>query len=281
MLARRLRKSVAPADILSHMVLILACLFILVPAVFLLLGSVKSVGDFFGDPFGLPTSPVFSNYSDAWRDGGLGRPLAVSAVATGLSVLFSTIISALVSHSIANLGLFGSRAWRIVFVAGLVVPVQLIMLALFIVMRQMGLLGSVWSLVVTYTTFGIPLGVLILVGFFESVPRGLLDAARIDGASQFALFRGIVLPLSGPALLTVTVLNGVWIWNDVFIALMLSTTSATQTLPLAILNFFGTYSSEWGLIFAGVVISAIPVVIAYALGTRVFMRGLSAGALKE
>lgn len=278
---RRLKKTLAPATVATHAVLILACVLILGPAAFLVLGSLKSVGDFFSNPFGLPAEPVFSNYSDAWDDGGLGGALGVSAMATILAVLFSTVLSALASHAIANLGLPGSQVWRVVFVAGFVVPIQLIMLALFILMRQLGLLGSIWSLVVTYTTFGIPLGVLILVGFFQSIPRELLEAARIDGASHIGLFRRIVLPLSGPALLTVAVLNGVWIWNDVFIALMLSTTSATQTLPLAILNFFGTYSSEWGLIFASVVISAVPVMVAYALGTKVFMRGLSAGALKE
>jgi raffinose/stachyose/melibiose transport system permease protein len=268
-------------DLVAHAALIVACLGIVLPCVFLLFGSVKHVAEFFGDPFALPADPAWSNFSDAWRQGGLGTALRVSTIVTVGSVAASTLLSALLSYSIACLHLRWGQFFKIAVVAGLVVPVQLIMLAIFVIMRQLDLLGSGWSLFLTYTTFGIPLGVLVLVGFFEAVPRSLLEAAWLDGAGHLAVFVHIVVPLSGPALITVSILNGVWIWNDVFVALMLSTTEATRTLPLAILNFFGTYSSEWGLIFAGVVISAIPVLVAYVLSTRTFMKALTAGALKE
>ena len=170
------------------------------------------------------------------------------------AVLISTVVSCLASYSIARLPLRGAMFWRLLFVGGLIVPVQLIMVAIFIIMRWLGLLGSLGSLILVYSTFGIPLGVLVLVGFFQALPQELTEAATIDGATDFQTFRRIILPLSMAPILTVMILNGVWIWNDFFIALVLSTKPSIETLPLGILNFFGVYSTEWGLIFASVVL---------------------------
>jgi len=275
------RQPVNKGNVVANVVLIIVCAGVILPCLFLVLGSLKQIDEFFSSPFGFPSNPAWSNYAEAWDEGDLGTAFGVSAIATIGAVVLSTILAALISYAISCLRLRWGQVVRVVFVAGLVVPVQLIMLAIFILMRQMHVLGSVWSLVITYTTFGIPLGVLILVGFFQALPKELMEAARMDGAGHVGVFLQVVVPLSRPAITTVAILNGVWIWNDVFVALMLSTSSATQTLPLAILNFFGTYSSEWGLIFASVVISAVPVMIAYTLATRTFMKGLSAGALKE
>ena len=169
---------------------------------------------------------------------------------------------------------------RLLFVGGLIVPVQLIMVAIFIIMRWIGLLGTLGSLILVYSTFGIPLGVLVLVGFFQALPKELGEAATIDGASDFQTFMRIILPLSMAPILTVVILNGVWIWNDFFIALVLSTKPSVETLPLGILNFFGVYSTEWGLIFASVVLSALPVVALYLLMTRRFIAGMTAGSVK-
>ncbi len=120
----------------------------------------------------------------------------------------------------------------------------------------------------------------MLVGFFQALPKELSEAATIDGATDFQTFMRVILPLSMAPILTVMILNGVWIWNDFFIALVLSTKPSVETLPLGILNFFGVYSTEWGLIFASVVLSALPVVALYLLMTRRFIAGMTAGSVK-
>jgi raffinose/stachyose/melibiose transport system permease protein len=113
-----------------------------------------------------------------------------------------------------------------------------------------------------------------------ALPREITEAAMIDGASHFKTFFYVVLPLSRAAIFTVIILNGVWMWNDFFIALVLTTNPNVATLPLGILNFFGTYSTEWGLIFASVVIAALPVVALYLMMTKRFIAGLTAGSVK-
>jgi raffinose/stachyose/melibiose transport system permease protein len=154
------------------------------------------------------------------------------------------------------------------------------MIAEFIIMRWLGILGTLPSLILVYSTFGIPLGVLVLVGFFAALPKELSEAAVIDGASQFQTFLRVILPLARAPIFTVIILNGVWMWNDFFIPLVLATKSSLATLPLGILNFFGVYSTSWGLIFASVVISALPVVLLYLLMTRRFIAGITAGSVK-
>jgi raffinose/stachyose/melibiose transport system permease protein len=264
----------------SHGVLILVCALVIAPIYFLVLGSFKSVEEFFSAPFGLPQHFSLDNYRRAWTEASISTTIRNSAIVTVSAVLISTVVSCLASYAIARLPFRGSLALRLLFVGGLIVPVQLIMVAIFIIMRWIGLLGSLGSLILVYSTFGIPLGVLVLVGFFQALPKELSEAATIDGASDFQTFMRIILPLSMAPILTVVILNGVWIWNDFFIALVLSTKPSVETLPLGILNFFGVYSTEWGLIFASVVLSALPVVALYLLMTRRFIAGMTAGSVK-
>jgi raffinose/stachyose/melibiose transport system permease protein len=134
--------------------------------------------------------------------------------------------------------------------------------------------------VLVYSVLGIPLGVLVMVGFFRALPRDLEEAARIDGASHFQIFWKIMLPLTRPALAAVIILNGVWMWNDFFLGLILLTREDAYTLPVAIMAFRGSYSTEWGLIFASVIISVLPVLIGYVLLSRQFIAGLTAGSVK-
>src|SRR5262249_3045344 len=151
-----------------------------------------------------------------------------------IGVLASTTLACVASYGLARFR-FGARlAIRLLFVGGLVVPVQLIILPLFILFKQIHLLGSLWSLIVIYSVFGIPLGVLVMTGFFGILPKDLEDAARIDGASHFEIFLRIMLPLVRPAIAAVVILNGVWMWNDFFLGFILITKPSSYTLPVGI-----------------------------------------------
>jgi raffinose/stachyose/melibiose transport system permease protein len=244
------------------------------------MGSFKSVNEFFSNPLALPQHFGLSNYREAWTQGAISTTITNSIIVTSCSVIISTAVSCLAAYAIARLPFRGSTFLRLLFIGGLLVPVQLIMVALFITMRWLGILDSLLSLILVYSTFGIPLGILVLVGFFQAVPKELSEAAIIDGAGHVQTFFLIILPLARAAILTVMILNGVWMWNDFFIPLVLTTSSSVATLPLGILNFYGVYSTEWGLIFASVVIAALPIVVLYVLMTKRFISGLTAGSVK-
>ena len=166
------------------------------------------------------------------------------------------------------------------FVAGLLVPVHMIVLPLFILLKWVGLFGTLFALIVPYIALGLPLGVLILTPIAATLPRDLISAAEIDGANQWQIFWRIVLPLLKPGVISVVILNGIWMWNEFFIPLIVSFKVESQTMPVGIVSFIGAYSTEWGLVFASVIVSTLPVVIAYLLLTRQFQSGLTTGAMK-
>jgi raffinose/stachyose/melibiose transport system permease protein len=253
---------------------------IIAPCYFLFIGSFKTVEEFFSAPFSLPESWGLTNYKEAWKQAEVAHSLLNSFVVTVSSVLLGTAVSCLASYAIARRPFRGSTFLLIVLVSGLFIPVQVISLAVFIEMRQIGLLGTILPMIIMYSALGVPLGVIVLVGFFRAIPRELSEAAAIDGAGPWQIFWEVVLPLARAPLMTVAILNGVWIWNDFYLPLLFSIKSSLQTLPVAILNFFGVYSTQYGYVFAGVVISAIPVIIIYVLMTRRFIAGVTAGSVK-
>lgn len=263
-----------------HAVLIAVCGTVLIPIIIVFFGSFKTIPEFFSDPYGLPLSWGIDNYRQAWDEANLQIALRNSVVSTGLGVAISTFLAALASYGLARFRFSGRLGLRLLFIGGLVVPVQLIILPLFILFRDLHLLGDLLPLIIVFSVFGIPLGVLVLSGFFGVLPRDLEDAARIDGASHLEIFWRIMLPLSRPALAAVVIINGVWMWNDFFLGFILISEPNSMTLPVAIMAFRGTYLTKWGLIFASVIISAIPVVIAYLLLSRQFIAGLTAGSVK-
>jgi raffinose/stachyose/melibiose transport system permease protein len=251
-----------------------------VPIAYAVIASFKDASEFFANPFGLPENWRWQNYVRAWTEAKVAVTLPNSIIVTALSVAASTVLSGLAAYGISRRSRPFATALYVLFVSGMLVPVQMIILPLFVFLKAIGLFGTVFTVVFPYTALGLPLGVLILTPLVATLPRDLSDAARVDGATELQIFRRVILPLMRPGLASVAILNGVWMWNEFFIPLILSVKSSTQTLPVGIMSFVGVYSTEWGLVFASVVISAAPIVVAYLLMTRQFVAGLTAGALK-
>jgi raffinose/stachyose/melibiose transport system permease protein len=253
---------------------------VFLPCYFLLLGSFKSSAEFFGHPFGLPATFGFSNYVQAWRQADLTTAARNSLIVTVSAVLLGTAAACAISYSIAWLGFRRSGLVELAIVSALFIPIQIIILAVYLEMRDLGLLGTLWPLILLYAALSLPLGIVLLVGFFRTLPHELGESAALDGAGPWRQFVDIALPLARLPLMTVAVLNGVWIWNDFYVPLIFSSNTSINTVPIAILNFFGGYTTEYGLVFACVVISAIPVVVVYVLMSRRFIEGITAGSVK-
>ncbi|SNR57308.1 carbohydrate ABC transporter permease [Actinomadura mexicana] len=271
---RRIARSVP-----GQLMLIAACLVVLIPCYFLVLGAFKTVPEFFSAPFSPPESWAFRNFHDAWEQADLLIAFRNSVLITAASVFLGTACACLAAHAIARMTR-GASLVQMLFVAGMVLPTQLVVIAAFVEMRWLGLVGTVWPVIILYAVYGLPLGVLLLVGFFRRLPPQLREAAAIDGAGEWRQFLFIVLPLARIPIFTVAMLNSVWIWNDFFVPLIFANNESLQTVPLAILNFYGENTTNYGLVFAGVVMSALPVLGVYILMTRQFINGVVAGAIK-
>jgi raffinose/stachyose/melibiose transport system permease protein len=222
-------------------------------------------------------APTLHNFGQAWEQGGLGGALVNSVVVTAASVLVVLAVSSLAAYPLARSTAHWSRGTFLLIMLGLILPFQLAALPLYQTVRDLGLLGSVWSLVLFYSGLQVPFTTFLYVGFLRALPRDFEDAAAIDGAGPVGAFRYIVFPMLKPITVTALVLNSVNVWNDFFTPLLYLSGSTHQTMPVAIAGFVGQYLANWNLIFAALVISIVPVLAVYLTLQRSIINGFAGG----
>ena len=226
----------------------------------------------------VPTAaPTLRNYSDAWQQAGLAGAIVNSVVVTVVSVLIVILVSSTAAYTLARATAAWSRGVFLLFMLGLLLPFQLALIPLYLTMHDLGLLGTLWSLVLFYSGLQVPFTTFLYVGFIRALPREYEDAGLLDGCSSLQLFGRVVLPLLRPVTGTAAILNAIFIWNDFLTPLLYLSGSSQQTIPVAIYGFVGQYVSNWPLIFAGLVIGVAPVLVVYFLMQRRIIVGFTGG----
>jgi raffinose/stachyose/melibiose transport system permease protein len=268
----------------AYVVLVAVAVAILVPIVYAILGGFKTNGQLAANPVALIPDPwIFTNYTDVlvgenapvfWRE--VLNSLIVAAIAVGVTVGCAS----LAAFVFARIVFRGREAIYTLFVFGLLFPSAVAILPLYILIRQLGLTGNLLGVALPQAAFGLPLSIVILRPFFRSIPVELEDAARMDGCGSFAFFWRVLLPLSRPALATVSVLALVVTWNAFILPLVLLNDATQWTLPLGVMNFSTEYSSDMARSLAFTVVSIIPALIFYAIAERHIVGGLTGGAVK-
>jgi raffinose/stachyose/melibiose transport system permease protein len=222
-------------------------------------------------------SPTLDNFTQAWERGALGGALANSALVTVGSVVIVLAVSSLAAYPLARVASRWSRWTYLLIMLGLVLPFQLAALPLYQTMRDLGLLGTVWSLILFYSGLQVPFTVFLYVAFLRALPRDFEDAALIDGCTQLQGFRHVVFPMLKPVTVTALVLNAIAVWNDFFTPLLYLSGTDQQTMPVAIAGFVGQYVADWNLIFAALVISIVPILAVYFALQRSIINGFAGG----
>ncbi|MBP2329665.1 raffinose/stachyose/melibiose transport system permease protein [Kibdelosporangium banguiense] len=222
-------------------------------------------------------SPTWDNFTEAWQQGALGGALMNSLLVTAGSVVIVLAVSALAAYPLARVTARWSKWTFLLILLGLVLPFQLAALPLYQTMRDLGLLGSAWALILFYSGLQVPFTTFLYVGFMRAMPGEFEDAAVIDGCSPLQVFRYVVFPMLKPVTVTALVLNAVAVWNDFFTPLLYLSGSAQQTMPVAVAGFVGQYVSDWNLIFAALLISVVPVLIVYFALQRSIINGFAGG----
>lgn len=272
--------------------LIFAALFgyavwVIFPMLWVAYSSLKPDAAIFRDAFALPAWDDLrtENYGHAWREARFGDYFFNSVLVTGVSVSLIVALGAMSAYALARFYHPLGRAVFWLFLAGLMIPAQLAVVPLFFELKQLGLLNSRAGLILVYTANGLPFAIFILAGFFRSLPRALYEAAMIDGCGEFAAFWRVLLPLARPALVTVAIFQFIGVWKEYFFAFMLVSgdldgTARTLPLGLANLSITAQYRSDFGMLFAGIVLVTIPILLIYLLLQRQIVKGIAAGALK-
>ncbi|HBJ02219.1 MAG TPA: carbohydrate ABC transporter permease, partial [Lysinibacillus sp.] len=197
-----------------------------------------------------------------------------------VSVVLIVVVCSLASFYIARFKFSWNHALFFIFLLGMMIPIKLGIVPLFILMRDLGLINSLWSLILMNTATGIPLSILILTGFFKTMPSELEEAARMDGAGNLRVLWYVVLPLMRPALGTVVIINFIAAWNDFFFPLIFITEKMKRTIPVGMMSLFGEHSADWGSLFAGLTLASLPMILLFFIASKQFMEGLTAGAIK-
>jgi raffinose/stachyose/melibiose transport system permease protein len=253
---------------------------ILVPVLYAVLGGFRDTGQIGSDPLGLPSPWVFSNYTEILGSGTFWRQVWNSTLIALFSTLLTVPLAALAAFVFARFAFPGREALYAVFTLGLLFPVAVAILPIFIMVRNLGLLDNPLGVALPQAAFGLPLTIVILRPFFASFPNELQDAAAIDGCGPFRFFWRILLPLSRPVLATVSVLALVGSWNAFLLPLVVLTEADTWTLPLGVTNYSTQYTADTAKILAFTTLSMVPALVFYAFAERHLVRGLTSGAVK-
>jgi raffinose/stachyose/melibiose transport system permease protein len=265
---------------LLYAVAALVALSILVPVLYAVLGGFRDTGQIGADPIGLPSPWVFSNYGEILGSGTFWRQVTNSVLIAVISTLLTVPLAALAAFVFARFFFPGREVLYAVFTLGLLFPVAVAILPIFIMVRNLGLLDNPLGVALPQAAFGLPMTIVILRPFFASFPNELQDAAAIDGCGPFRFFWRILLPLSRPVLATVSVLAVVGSWNAFLLPLVILTASDTWTLPLGVTNYSTQYTADIARILAFTTLSMVPALVLYAFAERHLVRGLTGSAIK-
>jgi len=282
LLHRSARRTSTGRKIASAVVWIVV-VFNLAVFAWIFLNSLRTHSSIFADPWGLPSELHVENWVEAWTTSGFGAAILNSVLVCVTAAVGIVVVSAPAGYILAKVNRRLSEVALMYIAVGVGVPTQIIIIPLFAVVQSLGLLNSLFGLIVVYIAVNLPFTIFLLAGFFRSMPDELEEAAALDGAGTLRIFTGIVAPMARSGMTTALILNLVWLWAEVFIALILIQSTDKETLPLALLSFMAQQQyagNDYGQLLAGVAIILIPVLIAYIWLGRRIIEGMTVGAGK-
>ena len=261
-------------------VLLINALTVLLPVFFLFNSALRETNDFARNPLVLARKPYWDNFKQVWADGSFAIYLKNSLIVTGGSLLLILVCAIGAGFVLGRYNFKGQNLIIGFVLTGMLIPAKLAILPLFIQLKWMHLLNSHLGLILVYTAGALPAAIFIMSGFFRALPADLDNAARIDGASEGQLLRKVLVPLVKPGLAIVAIYSAIPIWNDFFLPLVFLQDPAKKTIMQGLTAFFGEYQSQWGALFAGLTLAALPLSVLYLLLSEQFIKGLTAGAVK-
>ncbi len=278
--AGRLRKLLSHAP--SYLVLGAWSFFTIFVIGWVIIASLKTNAEVFRDVFSLPDAWQWSNYAKAWNAANFALYFRNSLIVTFSSVVLILAVSAPAAYVLSRMEFRGRGVITTIFIAGMGIPVLLLLIPLFVIVTRMGIVNTLPGLILIYVTVAIPFTVYILTGFFASLPKELEEAGKIDGCNDYEIFGRIMLPLASPGLITAAIFNGISIWNEYLLVLVFVGDGDKRTLALGLYSLQNAmqYTGDWVGLFAGVCIVMIPTIILFIVLSERMISGITMGAVK-
>ena len=263
---------------LSRLFVIFSLVLWAFPVLWLVVTSLKSENDVMTEHLRLAFSPNFVNYVKAFNGTPIGAWMLNSTIVATVTTLLTLFLDSTMAYALARIRFKGNRALFIFILAGMMVPFEVLIIQLYLEFNALGLVNTLAAVIAP--RLALPIGVFILMQFFKAIPSALEEAAYIDGASRFAVFKSIIIPLSKSALFAVAILSFVNAWNDFLWPLVVVSTSEKYTVTIGIANFQGTHGTEYSLIMAGAVIASIPQIAMYMLFKKNIVKSIALTGIK-
>ena len=279
--SRRLRPAHSLQLLGAHAILLAYSALALFPIVLILINSFKTRKAIFQTPYALPNSETWSTvgYETVFKRANFADYFVNSLIVTLGALVLILIAGTMAAWALAEYRFPGNRLMGLYLALGIMIPIRLGTVSILRLMVDLNIVDTLWALILVYTAAGLPLAIFVLTNFMKQVPRDLKDAARVDGASEYRIYR-MILPLVRPAIGTVAVFNMIPIWNDLWFPLILAPSERNKTVTLGAQTFLGQFISDWNAVLSSLTLAAIPVVILYIIFSRQLIRGLTAGAVK-
>ena len=266
--------------VLLYLIAFAVLAMIAIPVAFAVLGGFRSMGQLAENPVSLPNPWVFTNYADVLTLGTFWRQLGNSAGIAALTIAFVLPAASFAAFVLSRYAFRGREVIYTLFTFGLLFPVTVAIVPLFVVIRQINLLDTPLGVALPQAAFALPLSIVIMRPFFRSIPADLEEAAAIDGCGPFRFYWSIMLPLSRPVLSTIAVITIVTSWNAFLLPLVVLNNSSSWTLPIGVTNFSTQYTTDTARVLAFTTLSMVPALLFYLVAERQIVSGLSTGAVK-
>lgn len=254
-------------------------LVIIYPIIWLGLSGLKSNSDFFLNTWSLPEEWFWSNYKSAW-DAGIGQFFLNSVFVTVVSVIAVLLLGSMAAYGLSRFQFKGQNLLLILILSGLMLAPQVSLIPLYKVLQGLGLYNTYWALILPYVAFQLPFSIFLMRSYFLSIPRELEESAIIDGCNTWKVYRHIIIPMGKPIIASCALLTGMNVWNEFMFALVFVEDSSLRTIPVGLMNLRSQLNTNFGIQLAGLAISALPMIIAYIIFQKQFVRGLTAGSVK-
>ena len=267
---------------LVRLILILVTIFMLYPVFWSVYSSFKTSTEFLGNPFSLPSSLEWNNYVRAVQKSNLFSNLKNSVYVVVVALILTALLVVPSSYCIARFRFFGKKLMKTLYMSMIFIQFSCIMIPLFLQMNSLHMLNKLTPLALLYAIMQVPFSVFLLGGFMEGIAREYEEAAMLDGCGYLRTLVSIIVPLAKPGVVTVLMLSAMGIWNEYIVALVMRSDPAKQTVPVGVAALFEVqrYSTDWGALFAALVLVLIPTVVLYAIGQRYLIEGINVGGVK-
>ncbi len=263
-----------------YVILILLSVIMLFPILWVVSSSLKTGSELFAwPPTIFPAEVTFENYFSAFREANFGRYFFNTVFVTVIATLITLLINTMAGYALAKFKFRGSTIILILFLSTLMIPLEALMIPMFLVLKTLGLYNSIWGIIIPPAAT--PTGVFLIRQYILSLPDEMIEAAKIDGANEWQIFTRIIIPLAKPVIATLTIFSVMWRWQDYIWPLIAISDTRLYTLELALANFVGEYSVDWGPLLAMAVVTMVPMIIIFLFFQRFFVQGIMVAGLKD